>query len=63
MLSILNEESAEQMKPHFVSILKIYQRLLSESDDMKCCFYVISGLKSMISFTDETEAVCAHRYI
>ncbi len=58
MLSILNEESAEQMKPHFVNILRIFQKLLQESTDLKACFYAISSLKSMIPFTGEAEAVC-----
>jgi hypothetical protein len=57
MLSILNEEAAEQMKSHFVNILRIFQKILLESSDLKACFHVISSLKSMIPFTNEVEAV------
>ncbi len=57
MLSILNEEAAEQMKPHFVNLLRMFHKILAESSDLKACFYVISSLKSMITYTDDVESV------
>lgn len=55
MLSILTEEAAEQMKPHYVNMFKIFARILSDLVNLKSAFYVLSCLKSIIPYTDEVE--------
>lgn len=55
MLSILNEDAAEQMKPHYLNMFKIFSRILSDQVNLKSAFYVLSCLKSIIPYTDETE--------
>lgn len=55
MLSILNEEAAEQMKKHYLNMFKIFSRILSDLTNLKSAFYVLSCLKSIIPFTDEKE--------
>ena len=41
MLSILNEEAAEQMKPHYINMFKIFSRILSDQTNLKSAFYVL----------------------
>lgn len=55
MLSILNEEAAEQMKKHYINMFKIFSRILSDLSNLKSAFYVLSCLKSIIPYTDEVE--------
>ena len=55
MLSILNEEAAEQMKTHYINMFKIFSRILSDLTNLKSAYYVLSCLKSIIPYTDEVE--------
>jgi hypothetical protein len=55
MLSILNEEAAEQMKKHYINMFRIFSRILSDLTNLKSAFYVLSCLKSIIPYTDEVE--------
>ncbi len=55
MLSILNEEAAEQMKSHYINMFKIFSRILSDLTNLKSAFYVISCLKSIIPYIDDAE--------
>ena len=55
MLSILNEEAAEQMKSHYINMFKIFSRILSDLTNLKSAFFVLSCLKSIIPYTDEVE--------
>ncbi len=41
MLSILNEEAGEQMKPHFVHLFKVFNTILTEMANLKSALYVI----------------------
>ena len=59
MLSILNEESAEEMKPHFINMFKIFAGILNDPNNLKSAYYVLKCLKSIIPFTDEVELVGA----
>jgi len=55
MLSIMNEEAAEQIKPHYVNILQIFSKILLDLNNLKSAFYVLSSLKAMIPFTSTDE--------
>ncbi|CAF0848327.1 unnamed protein product [Brachionus calyciflorus] len=56
ILSIITEEAAEQLKPHYVNLLNIFCTILTQLNNLKSAFYVISSLKNMIPFTsDETK--------
>lgn len=56
MLSILNEESAEQMKAHFINMFKLFATILNNTQvNIKPAYYVLNSLKSIIPFTDEAE--------
>lgn len=55
MLSILNEEASETLKPHYINMFKIFSRILSDLSNLKSAFYVLSCLKSIIPYTDEVE--------
>jgi hypothetical protein len=41
MLSILNEEAAEQIKPHYNTLFKMFSTILSETNNPKSAFYVL----------------------
>lgn len=55
ILSMLNEEAGEQMKPHYVHLFKLFQTILSTGSNLKALLYVLNALKHMVAFTDETE--------
>ena len=55
MLSIMNEEAAEQLKPHYRNILQIFGKILSDLTNLKSAFYVLSCLKNIIPFTSADE--------
>ena len=41
MLSILNEEAAEEMKPHFTTLLNIFSPILKSCENLKLVLYVL----------------------
>lgn len=41
MLSILNEEAAEQIKPHYCTMFKMFATILSETTNLKSAYYVL----------------------
>ena len=55
MLSIMNEEAAEQLKPHYLNILQIFAKILADLTNLKSAFYVLSCLKNIIPYTSEVE--------
>lgn len=55
MLSVMNEEAAEQIKPHYVNILQIFSKILLDLNNLKAAFYVLASLKTMIPFTTTDE--------
>jgi hypothetical protein len=55
MLNILNEEAAEQLKPHYINIFAIFAQILNNQENIKAAFYAIKCLKCIIPFTDEQE--------
>ena len=55
MLSIMNEEAAEQLKPHYLNILQIFSKILADLNNLKSAFYVLSCLKNIIPYTNEVE--------
>ena len=61
MLSILNEEAAGEMKPHYVSLCDMFTTILtayssSNGSNTRSCLYSLSSLKSMIPHIDESES-------
>jgi hypothetical protein len=56
-LSLLNEEAAEQLKSHFVHLLKLFSTILTDLNNLKSAFYVINSLKFIIPYTNEVELV------
>jgi hypothetical protein len=57
MISILNEESSEEMKPHYKSLLGIFKPILQNMNNAKAVLYVLNSLKNMIPFISSDELV------
>lgn len=55
MISILNEESSEEMKPHYKSLLGIFKPILQNMNNAKAVLYVLNSLKNMIPFISSDE--------
>jgi hypothetical protein len=56
-LSILCEEATEEMKPHYVNVLKIFKPILENPANIKSLFYALSSLKNMIRYISSDEMV------
>ena len=61
ILSILCEESTEEMKPHYVNVLKIFKPILENASNLKAVYYVLSSLKNLIRYISSDELVIKHR--
>ena len=41
MLNVLNEEAAEQIKPHYKTMFDMFSTILGETTNLKSAFYVL----------------------